>query len=44
MKTFQKEWALSHTGWKLPGHKEISNEPHFKTFKRMQKHYDKSLI
>lgn len=21
MKAFQKEWALSHSGWKLPGHK-----------------------
>lgn len=22
MKSFQKEWAVSHTGWKLPGHDE----------------------
>ena len=22
MKAFQKEWALSHKGWRLPGHKE----------------------
>lgn len=25
MKAFQKEWALSHSGWKLPGHKETFN-------------------
>lgn len=25
MKAFQKEWAISHTGWKIPGHKETFN-------------------
>ena len=23
MKAYQKEWALSHKGWRLPGHKEL---------------------
>ncbi len=25
MKAFQKEWVLSHSGWKLPGHTETFN-------------------
>lgn len=39
MKAFQKEWALSPKGWRLPGHKETFNLEEVLASEKLQKKY-----